>query len=175
MKKEIMITMCVVVMATRNGVMAEPAYDGVVRDAGDGSQVAYMQPPYKSNHASTLEKLPGGGLIAAWFSGEREEASGCAIVVSRLEAGSMKWTAPITVSKREGYSNQNPVLYYSSETKLTHLYHSQAEAKSGESKAQIYHLQSSDNGKTWSSPDPWLTNPGSFPGTASSCRQTGKG
>ena len=34
--------------------------------------VAYMIPPYKSNHASTIEVLSDGTLVAAWFSGEGE-------------------------------------------------------------------------------------------------------
>ena len=93
------------------------------------------------------------------------EGRGIRMCHRRIEAGGGfdEVDPRLLLSRRGGYSNQNPVLYYSSETKLTHLYHSQAEAKSGESKAQIYHLQSSDNGKTWSSPEPWLTNPGSFP------------
>ena len=128
--------MCVVVMTTRNGVMAEPAYDGVVRDAGDGSQVAYMQPPYKSNriHAGETAGRWSHRGVVQW-----REGRGIRMCHRRIEAeaGSMKWTAPITVSKREGYSNQNPVLYYSSETKLTHLYHSQAEAKSESQKLKF--------------------------------------
>lgn len=55
-------------------------YDGVVRANADGSVEAYMIPPYKSNHASTIEVLPDGTLVAAWFSGAEEEANKCAIV-----------------------------------------------------------------------------------------------
>ena len=39
-----------------------PAFDGVVRPQADNSSAAYMIPPYKSNHASTIEVLPDGAL-----------------------------------------------------------------------------------------------------------------
>ena len=71
-----------------------------------------MIPPYKSNHASTIEALPDGSLAAAWFSGVKEEAPGCAIVFAKLPAGSDQWSKAQTLSKREKYSNQNPVLFY---------------------------------------------------------------
>eukprot|EP00039_Didymoeca_costata_P000947 m.48256 g.48256 ORF g.48256 m.48256 type:complete len:373 (-) comp10560_c1_seq2:94-1212(-) len=140
-----------------------PPFDGVVRPDSDGSMVAYMIPPYLSNHASTLEKLPDGTLVAAWFSGEKEEASGCAIVFSRLLPNSKGWTAAATLSKRDNYSNQNPVLFYDNTTSILHLFHSQAPAMSGESKAQIWHLQSNTSGETWTKPQPYFTEAGDFP------------
>ena len=65
-----------------------------------------MIPPYKSNHASTIEVLPDGTLAAAWFSGAKEEASGCAIVFARLLPGARSWSTAATLSKRDKYSNQ---------------------------------------------------------------------
>ena len=140
---------------------AHPAFDGMVRPESDGSFSAYMIPPYKDSHASTIELLPDGRLAAAWFSGEKEEASGCAIVFSRLNGTS--WSKAATLSKRDGYSNQNPVLFYDTVHKKLHLFHSQAKAESGESKAAIWHLESDDLGNTWSEPKAWLTAPGAFP------------
>ena len=84
-----------------------------------------MIPPYKSNHASTIEILPDGTLAAAWFSGVKEEADNCAIVFATLPAGTTNWTTATTVSQREGYSNQNPVLFYDNITSTLHLFHSQ--------------------------------------------------
>merc|ERR1719174_1716127 len=142
---------------------ADPAFDGKIRNDTDGSMAAYMIPPYKSNHASTLEVLDDGTLVAAWFSGEHEEASGCAIVFAKLPPGSMQWSHAATLSKREGYSNQNPVLFFDLHTKTLHLYHSQASANSGEAKSTIWHLQSKDGGDTWTKPALFLATPGSFP------------
>jgi predicted neuraminidase len=135
-----------------------------VRVQPDGTLAAFMIPPYKSNHASTLEQLPDGGLVAAWFSGEKEEASGCAIVFASLPAGSAQWTAARTLSERDGYSNQNPVLWHDRKTGTLHLYHSQAPAKSGESAAVIMQLSSEDHGATWTAPVMLFSKPaGVFP------------
>lgn len=141
-----------------------PAYDGVLRSDPDGSTVAYMIPPYKSNHASTIEVLGDGvSLVAAWFSGEKEEAAGCAIVFARLLPNATGWSTAATLSKRAQYSNQNPVLFYDTPSQVLYLYHSQAPAESGESSATIVMLNSTDNGVTWSKPAQWLTTPGAFP------------
>jgi len=133
-----------------------------VKPDADGSSVAYMIPPYQSNHASTIEALPDGSLAAAWFSGVKEEAPGCAIVFAKLPAGSDQWSKAQTLSKRADYSNQNPVLFYDHQTSTLHLYHSQAPAEAGETEAQIWHLSSSDGGQTWTTPAAWLKTPGSF-------------
>jgi len=122
-----------------------------------------MIPPYKSNHASTIEILPDGTLAAAWFSGVKEEADNCAIVFATLPAGTTNWTTATTVSQREGYSNQNPELFYDNITSTLHLFHSQAPFKSGESEAWIWVLSSTDGGSTWSKPAPLFSAPGAFP------------
>ena len=59
---------------------------GVVRDVGDGRYEAYMIPPDKANHASFLEQLPTGELLMAWFSGTKEGANKCSIVMAHLPA-----------------------------------------------------------------------------------------
>ena len=114
-----------------------------------------------TSHASTIEVLPDGSLAAAWFSGEHEEASDLAIVFSVLKRGRVVKTA--NFSERDGYANQNPVLFYDKLHKTLHLYHSQAKAQSGESKATIWHVESSDLGKSWTKPALWYSQPGSFP------------
>lgn len=140
-----------------------PKFDGKVRPQADNSSAAYMIPPYKSNHASTIEVLPDGTIAVAWFSGAKEEASGCAIVFATLPAGSSQFTKAATLSEKDGYSNQNPVLFYDTKTNILHLYHSQAKAESGESKSVIMELQSTDKGKSWTKPKALFTFPGAFP------------
>ena len=51
-------------------------FDGVLRLQPDGSTVAYLPPPAAANHASTIEQLPSGGLLLAWFSGAGGEDGG---------------------------------------------------------------------------------------------------
>ena len=111
---------------------AAPVYDGVLRDEGDGLTSAYMVPYSNDNHAVTLEKLPDGTLVAAWFGGKDEEASGTAIVVSRLVNGSKQWTNTTIVAQRNGYANGNPLLFFDSGTGTLHLWHTQVKAEAGE-------------------------------------------
>jgi predicted neuraminidase len=142
---------------------SSPPFDGKLRLVADGSVEAYMVPPYASNHASTLEVLPDGTLALAWFSGAAEEAPGCAIVVATLAPGADEWSQAITVSKDDKFSNQNPVLFYDTKGALLHLFHSHAPANAGESGSTIFHLTSSDEGKTWTEPEEWLSAHGGFP------------
>eukprot|EP00040_Diaphanoeca_grandis_P016409 m.3656 g.3656 ORF g.3656 m.3656 type:complete len:468 (-) comp2577_c0_seq1:87-1490(-) len=148
---------------TPPGPSPDVKFDGVVRPQADGSLAAYMIPPYKSNHAATIEVLPDGTLAGAWFSGEYEEAPGCAIVFARLMANATGWTTAATVSKQANVSNQNPVLFFDNTTSILHLFHSQAKANSGESTAEIWHLSSPDFGTTWTPPQKYFTTLGDFP------------
>lgn len=108
---------------------ADPKFDGVLRNASDGTMEAYMIPPYASNHASFIEPLPNGDLVMAWFSGTSEGESNVAIVFSQLKNNSDQWTKAQVVSQRKGYSNQNPVLFHDNKTDVLYLFHSQQEAK----------------------------------------------
>ena len=127
-----------------------PVYDGQIRDEGDGLSAAYMVPYSVDNHAVTIEALPDGSLVAAWFGGEHEKSSGVAIVVSRLANGSQIWTNRSIVAQRDGYANGNPLLFYDSITGMLHLWHTQVKANAGEGEAEIYHWNSRDGGASWS-------------------------
>lgn len=105
------------------------SFDGIVRNSTDGTLEAYMIPPFQSNHASFLERLPNGDMVMAWFSGSSEGESDVAIVVSRLLNGTAQWTKAKVVSQRKGYSNQNPVFHYDNKTRNLYLFHTQQEAK----------------------------------------------
>lgn len=136
---------------------------GKVRAVGDGGYEAYMIPPNKANHASFIELLPTGDLLIAWFSGTKEGQNDVSIYVARLPSGSDQWSNASLVSRRDGYSNQNPVLYYDSSTKILNLWHSQQPAEKGETDANVWHLQSTDGqGMNWTKPVDLLTKPGSF-------------
>ena len=70
-----------------------------------------MIPPGAANHASFLELLPDGELAMAWFSGTSEGANNCSIVMASLPPAGDQWSNASLVSRRPGYSNQNPVLF----------------------------------------------------------------
>lgn len=146
---------CSIVIAAVATALAQPlVFNGTVLPDpnGDGTWMAYLPPPAVTNHASSIEQLPDGTLLLAWFTGLKEEAAGCAIAVSRLPPGSSQWSVPKVVSQRTGYSNQNPVLFYDHATNLTHLYHSQLKANAGEGLDNLWHLLSNDGGVSWSNP-----------------------
>eukprot|EP01100_Stratorugosa_tubuloviscum_P014454 TRINITY_DN773_c2_g3_i1.p1 TRINITY_DN773_c2_g3~~TRINITY_DN773_c2_g3_i1.p1 ORF type:complete len:374 (-),score=192.02 TRINITY_DN773_c2_g3_i1:172-1293(-) len=141
-----------------------PHWDGVIRETSDGRYEAYMKPPNAENHASFIAQLPSNELLIAWFSGEEEGSDNCSIYVSHLLSGSHHWTEAQLVSRRSGYSNQNPVLFYDPNSKYLYLFHSQQPAGStDESKATIWQLISYDGqGNNWTEPQLLFSKPGSY-------------
>lgn len=138
-----------------------------------------MIPPDHSNHASFLEMIPQNGiLVMAWFSGSREGADKCSIVAAHLLANSTQWSNATLISRRSGYSNQNPVLFYDVTTDMLNLFHTQqkaalgsgrhglgagAAASSKEDTSHIWHCQANDQiGVKWSEPKEIFTKDGSF-------------
>ena len=141
-----------------------------------------MIPPYKSNHASFLELLPANGiLIMSWFSGTSEGADKCSIVTAYVLTNSTQWSNATVVSQREGYSNQNPVLYYDTSTNLLNLFHTQqkaddlareekgVDARGGrgdvgtrEETSHIWHMTLNDFGRKNSEPQEIFAKDGSF-------------
>ena len=137
---------------------------------GDGRSDAYMIPPYKSNHASFLEITDAGTLFMAWFSGSSEGANNCSIVVAHLVRGSTQWSNATLISRRDGYSNQNPVLYFDTfKTNTLNLFHTQQKATlvhnvgNREDNSHIWTCQSVDEtGTKWTDPKLIFERDGSF-------------
>lgn len=121
-------------------------YDGVIHRSADGSSYAFLSPPKASNHASFIEQMtPSGTLAVAWFSGGEQQPN-CSIAISFLEIGSQKFTPGVIVSERVNYSNQNPVLFWDTETQILHLYHTQQLGHLKEQYTEMWHLYSKDGG-----------------------------
>ena len=107
-------------------------------------------------HAFMQRANRKGDLFIAWFSGDHEGASRCAIVVSRFDYDANRWIAPVVASVETGKSNQNPVLFQrASEPHRIYLLHpSQDAGPFGVSQrtSEIRLLHSDDRGQTWSTP-----------------------
>ncbi|MBO4801000.1 MAG: exo-alpha-sialidase [Bacteroidaceae bacterium] len=120
------------------------------------SQFLYENAPFPSCHAATIEALPDGDLVAAFFGGNHEGSNDVCIWLCRKGKNDTTWTAPVCVAQGEvGDTVQhpcwNPVLY-------------QVPGDNGELllfyKTGIYikdwvgHLmRSRDGGRTWSEPE----------------------
>ncbi|KRE32316.1 sialidase family protein [Paenibacillus sp. Soil724D2] len=104
--------------------------------------------PFLSCHASTLELLPGGDVIAAWFGGTREKAGDVAIWISRR--GDKGWTPPVKVADQGDVPHWNPVLFRTNKGILFLYYKVGTNIAEWETMV----IRSTDNGHTWTSPLP---------------------
>ncbi|MGG4035980.1 sialidase family protein [Paenibacillus cisolokensis] len=104
--------------------------------------------PFRSCHAATLEVLPGGTIVAAWFGGSREGAGDVDIWASRrTESG---WAAPVKLAGEEGVPHWNPVLFRRADGVLFLYYKAGLRISSWTTMV----MRSTDGGETWSDPKP---------------------
>lgn len=120
------------------------------------AEFIYEQAPFPQCHASTIEELTPGGLVAAWFGGTREKHPDVGIWVSRTEGG--KWTAPVEVANGVQYRQPdgtlvrhptwNPVLFQSRGGPLLLFF------KAGPTPQTWWGMltTSADGGKSWTEP-----------------------
>jgi len=108
--------------------------------------------PFASCHASTLDVLPDGSILAAWFGGTKEGMGDVAIWSSKRVNG--KWSEPQKIADREGMPHWNPVLFRTNEGKLRLYY------KVGHTIPHWHTLTctSTDDGASWSEPVPLVQN-----------------
>lgn len=104
--------------------------------------------PFLSCHASTLELLPNGEVIAAWFGGTKEKAGDVAIWISRR--GKEGWGPPVKVADEEQVPHWNPVLFRRADGVLFLYYKIGTEIAEWETRV----MQSTDNGQSWTTPVP---------------------
>jgi predicted neuraminidase len=136
--------------------------DGVERkNLGLQTDEVYLPIFYPSSHAANLLELRNGDVLCVWFSGTWEGSSEVGIVISRRRKGSRNWEQTRLIDRRPGESFQNPVLFQEPDGTLD-LYHSTQGADVGEANAHVLHLQSKDNGETWSEPALLFAKAGAF-------------
>jgi predicted neuraminidase len=104
--------------------------------------------PFLSCHASTLELLPGGGVIAAWFGGTQEKAGDVAIwTAHRDDKG---WGPSVKVADQEDVPHWNPVLFRRNDGVLFLYYKIGTDIAEWETMV----IHSLDDGHSWSTPNP---------------------
>ncbi len=74
------------------------------------------------NHAPILCWLDNERLGCVWMGGIQEGTHGMSIYMSELRAGKRNWSRPRMISQDKQRSEQNPLLFVSSDTRL-HLIH----------------------------------------------------
>jgi predicted neuraminidase len=70
-------------------------------------------------HGPTIEELPNGDLLAAWFEGTGERwADDVVIMGARLRAGEDTWSEPFLMADVPDFPDINPVLFLDNDTRL---------------------------------------------------------
>jgi predicted neuraminidase len=109
--------------------------------------------PFQSCHASTLEVLPNGDVVAAWFGGTKEGAPDVAVWCSCRRQG--VWSEPVKVADEDDIPLWNPVLFAASNG-VIHLYYKAGKSIKTqtifEHRWKTYVISSQDEGRTWSHP-----------------------
>lgn len=120
--------------------------DGVVKRA-DGADFAYLPAPTVQSHAANLLTLPDGRLGCVWFGGTQEGVPDISIWFSTLEPGSSHWSEPEQLSNDTARSEQNPILFTTSDGSLWLLY--TAQKAGNQDTAEVRRRISTDSGRTW--------------------------
>ena len=120
------------------------------------SEFVYEKAPFPSCHASTLEEIPDGKLVVAWFGGTDEKDPDVGIWVAIKSAD--KWSVPVEVANGVQYVRAdgaqvrhpcwNPVLFQPKSGPLMLFY------KVGPTPSSWWGMltTSDDGGTTWSVP-----------------------
>lgn len=120
----------------------------------------------KTAHAPALIETGDGGMLCAWFAGSFEGSGDISIVVSKLDPETQTWSVPVTVSKEENRSEQNPSFFRTPEGQIWLIYTSQVSRQEGKDNMQftsIILLQKSlDEGQTWGEPEVLFEKEGTF-------------
>jgi alpha-L-rhamnosidase len=125
----------------------------------------YEEASFPQCHASTIEELPNGDLIAAYFGGTKEKHPDVCIWVQTKAKGSNRWSAPRKVA--DGIQNDtlrypcwNPVLFQVPNKRELWLFY-----KVGPNVPNWkgYLIRSKNGGKTWSKPESLLPSDGGAP------------
>lgn len=133
----------------RAGLVPAPDEEGRLGAAVLKSEFIFERAPFAECHASTIVETEKGGLVSAWFGGDREGAKNVGIWLSRLE--STGWMEPVEVADgiqadKTRWPCWNPVLFQPNNGPLLLFY------KVGPSPRAWWGMMktSADGGRTWS-------------------------
>lgn len=117
-------------------------------------------------HAPTLIETKDGGMLCAWFAGSFEGSGDISIVVSKLDPETQAWSVPVTVSKGNDRSEQNPAFFRAPDGKIWLIYTSQVSRQEGKDNMQFTSIimvqKSEDEGAAWGEPEVLFAKEGTF-------------
>lgn len=148
--------------------LTTPSPDGRVwLDPEMGLVEAVVPPgPWPTAHGPGLLETPSGAMLCCWFAGTYEGAGDVRVVAARLEPGSGRWGDPVPVSPDDGRSHQNPSLFAAPDGSVWCLYTSQEPRREGKDNMQftavVMRQVSRDGGRSWSEPEVFVDEPGTF-------------
>jgi len=105
-------------------------------------------PFFFHNHCPTVTWMPNGDLLAAWFSGAREQGRELQIVASRLRRGASAWEPADTFFSAADRNMHAPTLFTDDAGVVHHL--NGLGTDFGWTKLAVVHRTSRDSGVTWS-------------------------
>lgn len=117
-------------------------------------------------HAPALIETKDGGMLCAWFAGSFEGSGDISIVVSKLDFKTQTWSVPVTVSKGEDRSEQNPSFFRAPNGEIWLIYTSQLSRQAGKDNMQFTSIimvqKSTDEGQSWGEPEVLFEKEGTF-------------
>ncbi len=84
---------------------------------GEGTW-ALLESAGRQNHAPQLCWLDSDRLACVWMAGGQEGTAGMNIYISELRRGRTRWTRPRLISRDEGRSEQNPLLFIATDGRI---------------------------------------------------------
>jgi predicted neuraminidase len=73
----------------------------------------------KHNHASSLVRLPDGGLMVCWYRGSGERTADDVQIMGAVKPrGAKTWSKPFVLADEPGYPDTNPVLFVDRQGRL---------------------------------------------------------
>nr|WP_310183737.1 exo-alpha-sialidase [Mesorhizobium sp. BE184] len=134
--------------------------DGRIAPVAPDRSEAFLPSPCIQNHAANLARLADGSLACVWFGGTMEGMGDISIYLSRLAAGSDRWSAPEKLSDDPDKSEQNPLLFTAPDHKVWLLYTSQTSGN--QDGAVVKRRVSVDGGRTFGPVSTLCDVPGTF-------------
>jgi predicted neuraminidase len=120
----------------------------IVRPAADTArQEAYLPSDCVQNHAANILPLPNGDIACVWFGGTQEGIPDISVYLSRLAAGTDRWTKAEKLSDDPERSEQNPILFLAPDGLLWLIW--TAQNSGNQDTAIVRRRISPDHGRTW--------------------------